>query len=320
MLSFVGRRIAVAVPTMLLISVFAFALIHIAPGNPALVLVPPQEATPAVLRAVEKQYHLGDPLPVQYWAWVKKVADGDLGTSLAANVPVGRLVFSALPTTLELTAAALLLAGVLGVLLGVLAATGPPFVDWLVRTVNLLEASVPSFVFGILFVLVFGYYLAGAISYDGWVTLGTSVSGNLEHVLLPAVALALGPMGLIARLCRGAMLDVLGREYIEMARALGVRERTIIWRDALKNALLPVLTALGLIAAYLLSGAVVIETIFDIPGIGQLVVNALNERDYPLVSGTVLVLSGLVLVINLVIDVVSGFVSPRLARSQAGGR
>jgi peptide/nickel transport system permease protein len=301
------------------IAVFSFSLIHLAPGSPIDALLPIDATNPEQVRtALEHEYGLDKSLPMQFWIWSKHAVEGNFGTSIWARQSVMHLVLQRMPTTLELALSALVLATLVGVFLGAISATRPGATDTTVRLGSLLGISIPVFVFGILLVMLFGLYVPG-LPYSGWVPLDVNVAANLKHLILPTIALALAPIGLIARQCRSAMLDVLGRDYIQMARAFGVRRSQIIWLDALKNSLLPVLSVLGVIAAALVGGSVVIENIFDIPGLGRLLFDALQHRDYPLVGGIVFILSLLVVFIQLLVDIAYGIVNPRIARSYGAG-
>jgi peptide/nickel transport system permease protein len=309
----------VAVPTILLIALLTFALVRLAPGGPARALLGLDNQTPQAIAAINKEYHLNDPFPVQFAAWLGKAVQGNLGRSITTRQPVTTAVLDRMPVTLELTVAALLASLLFGVPLGVISAVrSGRAIDWLIRVLNLLGASVPAFVFGILFVLIFGWYTQQVLPYEGWVSLSQSVSGNLQHMILPTVSLSLAPIGLVSRLTRSALLDVLGLEYIDNARALGIRERTVIWVDALRNAVLPVLTVLGLLTTYLLGGVVATESVFNIPGVGRLITDGLEGRDYTLVSGAVLFVSILVVLVNIAIDVLYAVANPRIARRYQG--
>lgn len=319
MLRYALRRILVAIPVVLLVAVFTFSLIHLAPGDPASALVPIDSQTPQALAAIRKEWNLDKPLPVQFGTWLGKVAQGDLGRSITTRRPVRGLIADRLPVTLELAAVALVFAAIAGVLLGVASALYQRrAIDSGIRVASLLSVSVPSFVWGVLFVMVFGWFWPGVLPPDGWVPISQSVTGNLSHLVLPAIALALAPAGLIARLCRSSMLDVLGLDYVRMAKALGVPRSQIIWLDALKNALLPVVTTLGLVVTYLIGGAVVVETVFGVPGLGRLLTEGLQTRDYPLVTGVVFVFSLTVLAVNLIVDLLYAWINPRIAQSYGG--
>jgi peptide/nickel transport system permease protein len=307
-----------SIPGLVLLAVVSFGLLRLAPGDPALVLLGPLEATPEAIGAIRREYGLDQPFAVQFGVWALKVVQGDLGRSIFARAPVREMIVERLPVTLELAAAALLLAVLLGLPLGVAAALRPGgAIDSLGRLFSLVGVSVPSFVVGIGLIMLFGWYLPGILPYDQWVPI-SDLPGNLSHLLLPAVTLSLVPMAIVARLSRSSMLDVLGREYITIATAFGVQRREVIWLDALKNALLPVVSVLGVIAAHLVGGTVIVETIFNLPGLGRLLYDGLLNRDYPVASGDLLVISVMVVLVNLAVDILYALLNPRIARAYAG--
>jgi peptide/nickel transport system permease protein len=317
---YVVKRLVLTVPVLFLVAVLTFWLLRLAPGDPALMLLGLQSATPRAIAAVRQEYGLNQPVPVQFIDWLEHVLHGNLGTSIAYQVPVGSLLAERFPATIELATVALALSIIGGIPLGVLAAAARRrWVDGVVRLGSLVGLSVPSFLFGIIFVMIVGWYLHLPIPYSGWVSPSSSLTGNLSHLILPAIALALGPMAIIVRLVRSSLLEVLDQDYILTARAFGLNEKIIISVDALKNALLPALTTVGVIVAYLVGGDVAIETIFGVPGAGMLLTSALQNRDYPLISGDLLVFSALVVVINLLVDLLYSGLNPRIAQSYRRG-
>lgn len=321
MLRYTLRRLIQAVPVVLLVVIFSFGVLRAAPGNPALVLLGVTQATPTAIAAIDRQYGLDQPAVVQVADWIGHAVRGQLGVSLASHEPVSTLIGQCLPVTVELAVAALVLTVILGIPLGILCAVKKgSWVDSTVRIVCLIWISIPSFVFAILLVLVFGWYLSGTLPYEQWVPLTQSVGGNISHLVLPAVALALGPIGIIARLTRLSMLEVLSRDYILSARAFGIRTKSILFVDALKNAALPVLAALGTITAFLLGGTVVIETVFNLPGLGSLLTSSLTGKDFPVVSGVLLVLALIIIVVNILVDLLYGIMNPRIAARYSGAR
>jgi peptide/nickel transport system permease protein len=309
------RRVAISFAEVVLVSILAFGLIRLAPGSPARTQLG-LYATPASIRAFNRQYGLNNSVPVQFWDWVKELVHGNLGTSISNSQPVGKVIIQSLPVTVELAILAFLVTIAAGVVLGVLAALRQrKLTDSAVRVVSLVGVSVPGFVIGIVLLLIFGYYLPNVVPYSGWVSLTSNFGDNLAHMILPVFALALGSVGLIARLTRSSMLEVLDKEYVMIAAAFGLGRGTIVWHDALKNALVPVLTISGLIATNLIGSTVVIEQIFALPGIGRLLVDSLTAQDYPVVSGLVLVFAVLALLFNLVVDLLYAWVNPRIAAS-----
>jgi peptide/nickel transport system permease protein len=313
-------RLALAVPVLVCVSIVAFVLLRLAPGDPA-VLQAGVDAGPEVVAAVRHELALDQPLPVQYAAWASKVALGDLGVSYSAHQPVTFLIGQRLPVTAQISGTALLLIVVIGVPLGIVSALHKDKgVDQSVRVASLLGISVPNFVIGILLILVFGWYFPGIMPYEGFVPLREDPIGSLKTTLLPALALALAQVGIVARLTRSSMLEVVNQEYITAARAFGVSETELMWRDALRNALLPVLTILGIIAGFLLGGSVVIESVFGIAGLGRLLVESFAARDYPVTIGVMLFIAVVFVMVNLVVDVLYGVINPRIRTGYESGQ
>jgi peptide/nickel transport system permease protein len=312
-------RLALAVPVIVLVSVVAFVLLRLAPGDPAQ-LQAGIDAGPDVVQQIRKELALDQPLPVQYIAWAERALRGDLGQSYSAKLPVTKLIADRLPVTLQIAAVALLLIIATGVPLGIVSALRKDsVVDQAVRVISLFGISVPNFVLGILFVLLFGWYFPGIMPYEGFVPLRQDALGSLKTTLLPALALALAQVGIVARLTRSSMLEVINQEYITAARAFGVPERELIWRDALRNALLPVLTVLGIITGFLLGGSVVVESVFGIAGLGRLLVESFASRDYPLTIGVMLFIAVVFVFVNLVVDILYGVVNPRIRAGYEAG-
>ena len=305
-------RLAFAVPVLLLVSVVSFGLLRAAPGDPA-VLQAGAGASPESIEAARSALNLDDSIVSQYLAWLGQVLQGDLGTSYSSGLPVTEIIGARLPVTLELSAFALLLIVGIGVPLGVASALrrNQPF-DRVVRVLSLIGISVPNFVVGLLLVLVFGWWITGVLPFQGFVPIDESLYENLRHLLLPAIALALPEIGLIARLTRSSMLEVLGQEYISSARALGISELAVIWKDALRNALMPVVTIIGVVTGFLLGGSVVIESVFGIPGLGRLLLESFATRDYPVTIGVMMFIATVFVMINLIVDVLYGAINPRI--------
>src|ERR671930_1096275 len=234
-----------------------------------------------------------------------------------------RLVVSrlALPVTAQISLTALVLIVLIGVPLGIVSALHKDrAVDQTVRVAALFGISVPNFVIGILLILIFGWYFPGIMPYEGFVPLRQDPLGSLKTTILPAVALALAQVGIVARLTRSSMLEVINQEYITAARAFGVPERELIWRDALRNALLPVLTILGIITGFLLGGSVVVESVFGIAGLGRLLVESFASRDYPVTIGVMLFLAVVFVLVNLLVDVLYGVINPRIRTGYEAGQ
>jgi len=319
-LRLVLSRLALAVPVMICVSIVSFVLLRLAPGDPA-VLQAGVDAGPEVVEAIRKELALDQPLPVQYIAWASNVIQGDLGVSYSARQPVTLLIGQRLPVTAQIASTALLLIILIGVPLGIVSALRKDRgVDQAVRVASLFGISVPNFVIGILLILVFGWYFPGIMPYEGFVPFRQDPLGSLKTTLLPALALAMAQVGIVARLTRSSMLEVVNQEYITAARAFGVSEREVIWRDALRNALLPVLTILGIITGFLLGGSVVIESVFGIAGLGRLLVESFAARDYPVTIGVMLFIAIVFVLVNLVVDVLYGVINPRIRTGYESGQ
>ncbi|HEX8968918.1 MAG TPA: ABC transporter permease [Chloroflexota bacterium] len=320
MLRLIVSRLALAVPVLLCVSVVAFVLLRLAPGDPAQ-LQAGADAGPEVVAAVRHELALDQPLPVQYLTWAGRALHGDLGVSYSARLPVTTLIGQRLPVTAQISATALLLIVGIGVPLGIVAALHRDRgVDQAVRVVSLAGISVPNFVIGILFVLIFGWYAPGLMPYEGFVPMREDPLGSLKTTILPAAALALAQVGIVARLTRSSMLEIVNQEYITAARAFGVPEHELIWHDALRNAMLPVLTVLGIISGFLLGGSVVVESVFGVAGVGRLLVESFASRDYPVTIGVMLFIAVVFVMINLVVDVLYGVVNPRIRSGYESGR
>jgi ABC-type dipeptide/oligopeptide/nickel transport system permease component len=304
MLSYITQRLLQAIPVLIGISVLTFLMLHLVPGDPVLIFAGDKPMTEE--RAAELRHQLGldRPLWVQYWDYASHALRGDLGRGLRSERPVLDSILEALPSTLQLTFAALLLAAVVGILLGIIAAVAHGgWLDTLSMSVAMLGVSVPVFYSSLLLIMFFSFRL-------GWFP--ATGQGGLERLVLPAVALGLASAAALARLVRSSMLEVLSQEYIVTARAKGLAGRMVVLRHALKNALIPTVTMLGLQLGALLGGAVVTETIFSRPGLGRLAVDAIAGRDFPLVQGTVLFAAAVYVLVNLVVDVLYAAIDPRI--------
>ncbi|WP_377845581.1 ABC transporter permease [Bosea sp. UC22_33] len=311
MTTLIARRLAQLVPTVLLLSIIIFSLQHLLPGDPALVLAGenPDEATLAAIRA---QYHLDQPLIVQYLYWLKGVATGDLGESMRHNRPVLDLILLKLPVTLQLAVMGICIALVVGIAAGVISALRHnSTIDYATNIASLAGISVPNFWLGIMLILFFSVYL-GWLPASGFVSPWEDLKMNLATTIMPAFVLGTGIAGVIMRHTRGAMLQALSSDYVRTARAKGLGERTVVLKHAMRNALTPIITLGALEFGALLSGAVLTEQIFTIPGFGKLIVDAVFTRDYPVVQGVVLVTSLFYIILNLLADIGYILVNPRL--------
>jgi len=288
---------------LFLTSVVVFLLIHITPGDPVRLMLG-EHASDEQVAAVRAQMGLDRSFPEQYLRFVFRALQGDLGMSIRAVRPTSELVMVALPATLELTAAALFLAVLVGIPVGILAALKPgSLFDNLALFLALLGQSIPSFWLGLTLITVVALR---------WQLLPTSGRGGLQHLILPACSLAPFLAGIIVRITRTSFLDVLSQDYIRTAYAKGFPLSPVLFKHALKNAMLPIITILGLQTGALLGGAVITETVFGWPGVGQLAVNAVHNRDYPVVQAVVLVSALIFVVINLVVDILYSVIDPRI--------
>ena len=302
MRAYVAGRLATAILVILGVSVVSFFLTFLT-GDPAEIMLPPG-ATAVQIEKFRAEWGFDDPVIVQYWRFLKRAVHGEFGVSLRHGQQSLPLIAARLPATLQLTVTAMLLAIVLAVPLGVLAAThrGGP-VDLLAMGVALVGQSVPNFWLAIMMILLF------AVS---WGILPTSGRGGIAHVVMPAAAIAINLMALLTRLVRSTMIEMLSEDYVRTARAKGLRELFVTGRHALPNALIPLVTVVGLQFGYILGGAVVIETIFTWPGVGLFTIQAILNRDYPVVQAAVFILATGVVLINLIVDLLYVWLDPRI--------
>jgi peptide/nickel transport system permease protein len=308
---FVVRRLIEAVPVAFLATLVIFLGLRLLPGDPALILAG-QDASPETLAAIRTANGLDEPLPVQYLIWLRNVARGDLGVSFFTRAPVSQLIAQRAPATVELGVAGMLLTVVLGIPSGMLAAvkTHQPS-DWVISAFNGLAVAVPGFWLGILAILLFSLVL-GWLPPGGRGDLAGDPLQEMKFLLLPAVTLALPGAAALSRLVKASMLEVLGDDYVRTARAKGVTQSGVVWRHALRNALVPVATVLGLQFGRLLGGAVITESVFSWPGLGRLIRDSIGNRDYAVVQACLLMLVLLFVVINLMTDVAYGLLDPRI--------
>jgi len=311
MLNYLLRRTAAAIPVLILVSLMSFAVIWLVPGDPAAAFLD-SSATPEQVARLRHELGLDQPLPIQMMEWYGRVLTGDLGQSILLRRSVGAALVERLPVTLSLAGLALVLAVTLGILAGVLAAIRRgTLADQSIMTLALLVLSVPDFWLGLVLIVVFAVGL-GWLPSGGFVPITQSVSGWLATMALPALTLALVQMGFIARMTRSAMLDVLHQDFMRTADAKGLTRRYVIMRHGLPNAMMPILTVIGIIAGSLLGGAVVVEQVFSLPGVGRLIIGAIMSRDFPVIQGGLLFLAVIYLVINLVVDLLYATVDPRV--------
>ncbi|HWH69890.1 MAG TPA: ABC transporter permease [Candidatus Sulfotelmatobacter sp.] len=313
MLIFSVKRLLWAIPTLLGVSIATFLMIHLIPGNVVQVMLGTNSnLSPLQIAELEARYGLDRPLYVQYLSWLWDMLRGNLGFSLHSGLPAATLIRGAFGVTLELTVIAMTLSVSLAVTMGIIAAVRRGgWLDLLARSLAIVGLSVPHFWLGTMLILACSLYFPKLATFS-YVPLAKSVPQNLQAMFLPAFSLGLSLAAIVMRQTRAAMLEVLGQQYVQTARAKGLTERAVILRHALRNALIPVVTIVGLQFGYLLGGAVVIENVFALPGVGRVVVDAINQRDYPLVQGTVFLIAALFVVINLVVDLSYGLINPRI--------
>ena len=332
MLGFVLRRVALIVPTFVGVTLLAFALIHLIPGDPVENISGERGMDPARRERLLHEFGLDRPLAVQYASYVAQVLRGDLGTSLTTHEPVAKEFATLFPATVELAFFALLFALAVGLPAGILAAVRRNTVaDYAVMGVSLTGYSMPIFWWALLLILFFSVQLGWtpvsgriAVQYDipaatGFMLIDALRSGDLgafrsalSHLVLPAIALGTIPLAVIARMTRSAMLEVLREDYVRAARAKGLPRWRVIVVHALRNALIPVVTVVGLQVGLLLSGAILTETIFSWPGVGNWLIHGVQSRDYPVVQGGILLIATLVIAVNLIVDMLYGVVNPRI--------
>jgi peptide/nickel transport system permease protein len=305
MLTYLVRRLLTSILVLVGISMLVFSVIHLVPGDVAMTILGRQKVSPEKVAELRKQLGLDQPLYVQYGVYLNKAVHGDLGTSIRTSLPVASSIAAQIPSTFALSMAALALALSLGSVLGLLGALKHgTWMDTLVMGLSVSGLSVPTFWMGLLLILLFSVKLGLFPS--------ISDSSSPSDLVLPALTLGLPEAAVVARMMRASMLDVLSKEYITTARAKGVPRPLVIGKHALRNALIPVVTFLGLQMAYLLSGATIVETMFARQGIGRLAVQAIFSRDYPMVQGVVLVTAVIYVAINTLTDITYVYLNPRI--------
>ena len=331
MLGYLLRRVIATIPVVVLISLLVFLLIHAAPGDPADLLLS-EEASPQDIADARRRWGLDQPIYVQYLRFLANILSGDLGTSFRYADPVITLIGERLPATIELAIASLLIAIILGIPLGVWAGAKPnSSADNFGSMFGFFGISMPNFWFGIMLILVISGYFnwlpsSGRSTYGvaqgsetGFYIIQSLAAGNMKaawdgikYVIMPAIALGTGMMGLIMRVTRSSVLEIMNEDYVRTARAKGLGERTVLWRHVMRNALVPIITVVGLELGTLLSGSIIVETVFAWPGSGSLLIAAIQSRDYPLITGTVLTYTIAFVAINFTIDILYALIDPRI--------
>lgn len=313
MQAYIVRRLISAAIGMIGLSILVFLLLRVAPGDAAVMLLGEDvSADPARLRELREQLGLERPVPIQYAAWVGDLFRGDLGTSLFTGRKITEELANRLPVTLELTVISMTLSLLISLPVGVFAASRPESIpDQVLRFASMIGLAVPSFWLGTM-VLVFGAREFGWIPPVGYSSFLSDPARNLQQFIVPSLIIAASISASQVRLMRSAMLEVLGNDYIRTARAKGLRERMVISRHALKNAMIPVLTLFATQFGYLINGIVIIETIFNLPGLGRFILDSIGKRDYPMVQGIILLLGVTIVLVNLLTDLAYGWLDPRI--------
>jgi peptide/nickel transport system permease protein len=310
-LAYIVRRLLSTVLVMGIVGVFVFLLLHLSPGDPAAIIAG-DNATADSIAAIRQRLGLEDPLPVQFLRWASAVLQGDLGISIFSNEPVLKLIGERIEPTVSLAGTTLVVAVTLAVTFGVLAAwRAGSWIDRSLMVVSVLGFSVPVFVVGYMLIYVFSIQLRW-LPVQGYAPIAEGLWPWFERLILPSIALGLAYVALIARITRTAMLDVLAEDYIRTAKAKGVATAPMLLKHALKNAGIPIVTVIGIGVALLIGGVVITETVFNIPGVGRLVVDAISKRDYPIIQGVILLFSGVYVVINLLVDLSYTVLDPRI--------
>jgi peptide/nickel transport system permease protein len=312
MVAYTIRRLLQAIALVFVAASLVALFIHTIPGDPVYVILGENRVTPERVAAVRQALGLDRPVPIQYAEWIGGVIRGDFGTSLTSGRPIGGDLALRLPRTLELVLVSTLLSVVVGIPLGVLAATNHnKLPDLAVSTLTLIGVSVPVFVVGTLLLLAFGVHW-GILPATGYIAFAEDPVGHVQHLILPCVALATLETAIVLRMTRSSMLEVLAEDYVRTARAKGLAGRVVIYRHALRNALIPVLTIVGVQIGSALGGTVLVEQIFNWPGLSSYLVTGINQRDYPVVQAVVLLIATLFILLNLVTDLCYAVIDPRI--------
>ena len=331
MFSYIARRAVGTIPIIILMSLMIFMLVQAAPGDPVDLLLP-EDSTPEDEAEARERWGLDQPVYVQYAKFFSSAIQGDLGTSFRYDEPVSELITQRLPATIELAVFSIIFAVIFGVPLGVWAGARPnSWVDNFGSLLGFFGISMPNFWFGIILILVVagylnllpssgratygipgypitGFYILDSIIQNNW----TAVWDGIKHMIMPVVALGTNMMGILMRVTRSAVLDVMHEDYVRTARAKGLPEHIVLWKHVVRNALIPIITVVGLEFSSLLSGSIIVETVFAWPGSGTLLITAIGTRDYPLVTGTILTYTLMFVIINFTIDILYAFFDPRI--------
>lgn len=309
---YVLKRFLQAIPVFLVVTVTIFFLMRIAPGDPASTLLG-QRATEQSVAALRAKWGLNEPLYVQYFVWLGNLFVGDFGQSVSNGKDVSTLLLQRLPVTVALAFSGMVVSLLIAIPAGIVSAVrkNTPF-DYGAMLFALLGVSMPNFWLGLLLIVIFGLHLGWFPTY-GFVAPWNDPMTGLRHLVLPAIALGTALAAIVTRMLRSSMVEVMSKDYIRTARAKGMKERTIVRKHALRNALIPTITVIGLQIGYLINGSILVESVFAIPGMGRLLANAVFQRNYPVVQGTVVVIAVVFIVVNLVVDVVYAYLDPQIS-------
>jgi peptide/nickel transport system permease protein len=311
MFAYIVRRILATIPVMAVVAIFVFALLYLSPGDPAAIIAGDTATVDDILR-IRAKLGLDQPVYIQFGEWVWRLMHGDLGISIFTNLPVAKLIQQRLEPTVALSIATLIVSIAVAIPMGVLAAwKAGSWIDRVVMVFAVLGFSVPVFVLAYILIFVFAIW-ADILPVQGYVSITSGLWPFLSHIILPSAALGMIFAALIARITRASMLDVLSQDYIRTAQAKGLSNQQVLIGHALKNAAVPIVTIIGIGVALLIGGVVVTETVFAIPGLGRLTVDAILRRDYPIIQGIILVFSGAYVLVNLLVDLSYTLIDPRI--------
>lgn len=314
MASFILRRLGLMFVILFIVTIIVFALVNVLPGDPAMMILG-DEATPEVLETLREKMGLNDPLHVQYLTWVGKVIQGDFGKSLRDNTSVSKILIQAIPVTLQLTIMSFMIAILIAIPAGIISATRKgTTLDYIGTTFAISGVSIPPFFLGILLIFIFAVTL-GWVPPSGYISPKVDLSRSIILMILPAVTIGIRLSAELTRMLRSSLLEVLQSDYIRTAYAKGLLEKPVVIGHALKNAFIPVITVSGLQLATFLGGAVITETIFSVPGLGQLVVTSILTRDFPVVQAAILFMAFAVVIINFLVDITYSLLDPRIKLS-----
>ena len=312
MRKYIVRRVLSIIPVLWLVSVMVFALIHLVPGDPVLVILGSSAETEQI-ELMRQRLGLDQNIAIQYWNWSTALLRGDLGISIISDEPVAKLIWERMPVTISVATAALLLSLVIALPTGIIAALRHnTYTDYIFMTLVIVAVSVPSFWLALLLMMLFSAQLK-LLPMMGWVSIFDNFRQGIQYLILPAFSLAFILAAIVARMTRSSMLEVLREDFIVTALAKGAPKRFIIFKHALKNAFAPVLTIIGFQVGFLLGGTVVIEDIYSIPGVGRLIFSAISNRDYPVVQGCMLMVTAIYVFVNAAVDIAYAYFDPRVS-------